>query len=242
MDLETLLRFAGQLGLTATTAALFAWGAFQWFGKKWLEGQLAQGLERFKHQQNQEIERLRYRISALMDRTTKLHQHEFEVLPGLWARIGDAVGSAQWVVSRLQSVPGLDRMSPEVLEEFFEEVNLTPRQRDDLRAVPVNERNAEYLRLTFWRKMTAARNDSAELNNFLLAQGIFIQPELKAKVRDLLSLIDAALSEREADQRQPQLGPGRFAKGDHFLTAGIALLNEIEADVQARLWDANKLD
>lgn len=242
MNAETIFGFVGQLGLTAAAAALFAWSAFRWLGSNWMESQFARRLERFKHEQTQEIERLRFRINALMDRTAKLHQHEFEVLPGLWARMGDAVGSTQWVVSRLQSIPGLDRMPPEVLEEFFDEVNLNQRQRNELRALPAEERNEEYLRIMFWRKLTTARNDSTELNNYLLAHGIFIPTELKAKVRQLLSMIDSALSEREADYRLPQPGPGRYARGDHFLTAGVALLHEMEADVQTRLWDANKLD
>jgi len=242
MNLETILRLVAQLGVTATAAALFAWGAFRWFGKSWLETQFAQRLERFKHEQNQEIERLRFRINALMDRTAKLHQHEFEVLPGLWARIGDAVGSAQWVVSRMQTVPGLDRMNPEGLEEFFEEVGLTSRQRNELRALPSDQINDEYTKMRFWTRLMNAKNDSAELNNYMLSQGIFMQSDLKAKVKVLLSIIDAALQERELDQRNPQVGPGRFARADHFHTTGIALLNEIEADVQSRLWDANKLD
>ena len=32
--------------------------------------------KRLRYDQNQEIERLRYRINALMDRTAKLHQYE----------------------------------------------------------------------------------------------------------------------------------------------------------------------
>ena len=69
------------LGITATAMVAAAYAFFQFLGRRWLEARFAERLEKFKHDQNQEIERLRYRINALMDRTTKLHQHEFEVLP-----------------------------------------------------------------------------------------------------------------------------------------------------------------
>jgi hypothetical protein len=77
MDLLALtLKWIASLGVTAGVGAAAGWAAFQFFGKTWLEGHFAQRLEKFKHDQNQEIERLRYRINALMDRTTNLHQHE----------------------------------------------------------------------------------------------------------------------------------------------------------------------
>lgn len=242
MELQAILDFLTQLGVTASATLLFAWVGFRWFGSKWLEAQFSERLERFKHEQNQEIERLRFRINALMDRTTKLHQHEFEVLPGLWSRIGNAFGAAQWVVSRNQSRPGLDRMPPDVLEDFFEEVDLPSRQRDEIRALPDDEKNGRYETIRFWRQLTLAKNEVGELNNYLLDKGIFIHTDLKLKVREMMKMIDAALAEREADHRNPVLGLGRFAQGDHLQSRGLVMLNEIEADVQSRLWDASKLD
>lgn len=75
------------LGITGGLAATIAYGAFQFLAKKWLDERFTERLETFKHAQNQEMERLRYRINALFDRTTKLHQHEFDVLPEVWEKI-----------------------------------------------------------------------------------------------------------------------------------------------------------
>ena len=81
MDLITLaLKWIAGLGITASVAAAAAYAAFQFLGKPWLDARFAERLEKFKHDQNQEIERLRYRINDfVMDRTTQPHQHEFEV-------------------------------------------------------------------------------------------------------------------------------------------------------------------
>src|SRR5271154_6132179 len=80
-----------QLITVAGGGAIIGFALFQWLGKKWLETRFAKNLELFKHEQSQEIERLRYRINALMDRTTKLHQHEFEVIPEVWDKLGTAM-------------------------------------------------------------------------------------------------------------------------------------------------------
>jgi hypothetical protein len=97
------------IGLTAAIAAGGAYAAFQFLGQKWLEARFAERLEKFKHDQSQEIERLRYRINALMDRTSKLHQHEFEALPEIWERLTIALSASTNFTSRLQSYPALQK-------------------------------------------------------------------------------------------------------------------------------------
>ena len=51
-----------------------------------------------------------------------------------------------------------------------------------------------------------------------------------------------AFRERELDEQSPMPGEGRFAKGDRLHREGPGELQAIEKDVQARLWEANKLD
>jgi hypothetical protein len=48
---------------------------------KWIETRFSERLEAFKHQQNQEIEHLHFRINTMMDWNVKLHQREFDILP-----------------------------------------------------------------------------------------------------------------------------------------------------------------
>jgi hypothetical protein len=72
--------------------------------------------------------------------------------------------------------------------------------------------------------------------------GIFIQPELKEKIRALSNMMYDAIRERQLDAEDPVLGEGRFAKGDRLQSEGPDQLQAIEKEVQARLWEANKLD
>ena len=121
------------LGITATAVVAAAYAVFQFLGKRWLEARFAERLERFKHDQNQEIERLRYRINALMDRTTKLHQHEFEVLPEIWDKLGIAFSATSNFTSRMASYPDLDQMGEAQFSEFLAACELFGWQKDELR-------------------------------------------------------------------------------------------------------------
>ena len=68
-----------------------------------------------------------------MDRTVKLHQKEFDVLPESWGKLSDAHGVVTAVTSALQQYPDLDRMSAPHLEEFLTDSPLMNWQTDEIR-------------------------------------------------------------------------------------------------------------
>jgi hypothetical protein len=241
MDLiELALKWIAGLGITAGVAGGAGYTAFQFFGKKWLDAHFAERLEKFRHEQNQEIERLRYRVNALMDRTAKLHQHEFEVLPEVWSRLGIAFTAATDFTSRLVSYPDLDSMQSAQFSEFIGKSELPDWQKEELREC--KDRNDRYQEMIFWHRLQKVVDCHAEFHNYFISKGIFIQLDLKEKIRDLSNMMYDAFNERAFDQRNPILGEGRFAKGDLLQREGLGKLQAIEADVQARLWHANKLD
>lgn len=229
----TLLSSLGATGL--------AWLAFQWLGKRWLESQFAERLERFKHVQNEEIERLRFRINALMDRTTKLHQHEFEVLPKVWDLLGNATAIALGFTSRFQRFPDLGSMHEPMFLGFLARLEFEPWQIDELQSSKVGDRDAKYQDMDFWRALGDATNAHAELQNYFHANGIFIQPEIKAKILSMSKMIKAALIERQDDKYNQILGEGRFEKGDFLQRNAESGLEDIERSVQLRLWEANSI-
>jgi len=78
---DKIIKFIIEVITVGGGATAIAYGAFTWFGKKWLEGEFAERLKAFKHQQNLQLEQYRYGIKALFSRITKIHEKEFEVLP-----------------------------------------------------------------------------------------------------------------------------------------------------------------
>jgi hypothetical protein len=163
VDLVALtFKWIASLGITATVAAAAAaaYATFQFLGKKWLDAHFAVRLEKFKHDQNQEIERLRYRINALMDRTTKLHQHEFEVLPEVWHKLGIAFTAASNFTSRTTSYPDLDRMSEPQYTEFLASSELLSWQKEEL--LKAGNRNNLYQKMIFWHRLHDVKSAHAD--------------------------------------------------------------------------------
>ena len=67
-----------------------------------------------------------------MDRTVKLHQREFDVLPQVWSLFNDAY----WQISSFmgfKSYPDVNRMSDVQLEELLRNSSMAQWQKDELK-------------------------------------------------------------------------------------------------------------
>jgi hypothetical protein len=105
----------------------FLFGLFKLLGEKWLNAKFEERLATFKHAQQQEIEHLRFRINALMDRTTKLHQRQFDALPEAWGRLVDAFEKTNSLWFRFD--PNLDEMKDSQLDAFLSKTPLQDWER-----------------------------------------------------------------------------------------------------------------
>src|SRR5258706_7575844 len=85
--LSNLLATIGAVVIGAGAVGAFAWWLFRLFSEKWLNSKFEERLAAYKHEQQKELEHLKFEINAQMDRATKLHQREFEALPEAWARL-----------------------------------------------------------------------------------------------------------------------------------------------------------
>jgi hypothetical protein len=65
---------------------------------------------------------------------------------------------------------------------------------------------------------------------------------LKERIRALSNMMYDAFRERELYEEVPVQGGLQFVKGDRLRREGLGELEAIQKDVQARLWEANKLD
>src|SRR5258708_27369237 len=108
--LSNLLATIGAVVIGAGAVGGFAWWLFRAFSEKWLNAKFEERLAAYKHEQQKELEHLKFSINAQMDRATKLHQKEFEALPEAWARLMDAYGIMRGLVSRVQSTPDVSAM------------------------------------------------------------------------------------------------------------------------------------
>jgi len=97
--------------------AAIAYGLFRLLSEKWLTAKFEERLAAYRHAQQRELEHLRFEINKLMDRSVKLHQREFEVLPLAWSLFNDAY----WQVNGIYGFkmrPDLNAMSEANFEEW----------------------------------------------------------------------------------------------------------------------------
>jgi len=229
-----------RLIMTALATTGLALWAFKLLGEKWLTAKFSERLEAYKHAQQKELERLKFNISALMDRTTKLHQYEFDVLPQLWGLLYDAFGHSIQLISPLQTYPDLDRMEHNQLVEFMETCELYKWEKAKL--LDMKSKNDEYFKMIFWHKLSKTTKSVIGFNDYYVKNGIFIQTDLKTHFDELRDLMFAALDERRFEKSYGVPREGRYEKSDHLRKDGQTKLDEIGRLVQNRLWNARTLD
>ena len=190
-----ILATIGGVILGGGGAVGLAYWLFKVFGEKWLSAKFEERLAEFKHAQQKEIEQLRFKINALMDRTVKLHQREFDVLPEAWSRLNDAFSHVIGFSSRLQSYPDLNRFSADQLDEFLNNSRLQDWEKTELKAA--KDRTQYFIKRIFWHRLSDARAACKEHHAYLKKSGIFILAETREKFYELDALMWDALTESE---------------------------------------------
>src|SRR6266850_1349206 len=222
------------LGIAATAGGIIvviAYQVFKRFGVSWLDVKFAERLASFQHEQQKELEQLRFQISALLDRATKLHQREFEVLPDAWAKLNDAYWQVTAFVSPLQQYPDLNSMPDMQFQEFVPGCDLKDWEKQELLAASKRERNEYYIGHVFWPRLRAAQSCLRESHIFLSKNGIFLPTVIKAMFDQVDGLLWEALTEHEWNERD-KVVPRDRVKTQALREKGAQLLKELESMVQ----------
>jgi hypothetical protein len=186
---KEVIAWLAKLGVT-TVAVL---GVLRVVGQKWIDQQMSVRLEKFKAEQQTELERLKHR---LVSRISKIHEKEFEVLPKAWLMLNDLHGSVVLALDlTMKTYPDFRQLTPEQFEEF---VMAPPASR--LSAVQKQElRDATDRRKYFIKAMAGIYLDDAHekqrlFQNYLIEHRIFMNDELREKFGAAQSALLNALS------------------------------------------------
>jgi hypothetical protein len=223
----------GILGIGTVSTVTYA--LFKLFSEKWLTAKFDERLASYKHQQQKELEELRFKISGLLDRTTKLYQREFEVLPEAWGKLVITHGNVQGLVAAFQQYPDLNRMSSEQLEEFVDKSALQQWQKDELRKT--SDKTEYYQSASRWTRYWEVRELFRDYFTHQRKNGIFIRNEIKDGFKAVSDLIHAALIEYEFELQNGN-GFRQWDARTKFSKESDNLLDLLEKVVQQRLWDS----
>jgi hypothetical protein len=209
---DFLLKAAGIVVVAGGGGAALILGPLRYLADKWLTSKFNQRLEQFKHAQQVEMENLRFKINSLFDRTTKLHQREFEVVPTAWGMLVECKNQVSALLAAYQQYPNLDRMTAAQLDEFLEGSLLAKWQRDELKVAP--KKVDYYIDAVFYHRYDQARAACRDAHVYVLKNGIFMPSDMKEKFDKISDLVWSALAEHHmnhSEKPMPRLKEARDA-------------------------------
>lgn len=171
------------------------------------------------------MENLRFKINSLFDRTTRLHQREFEVVPTAWALLVECKNRLSAFITTFQRYPDLDRMTGPQLDEFLEDSFLAKWQRDEIKVTA--KKVDYYIKAIFFHRAYEACAACREQHIYVLKNGILMPRDMKEKFDKISDLVWKALIEHEAnesDKPRPRLKVAR----DALENEGDALRKSLE--------------
>lgn len=236
--MDVFTNIAAAIGAIVTVGGGAAWIAYSIFkalGEKWLEQKFATQLEAFKHEQQKEMEQVRYSVNSLFDRAVRLHQAEFEVVPEAWALMQDAHRQASYFLSPGRMLPDLNRMQQVRLDETLASSRLREWEKDELRNA--TDKNSYYAKAMFWYELHDARLAQRTFETYLAKKGVFMSPELEARFTQICEIIRGAIIEKEV---------GGESKFDYYKDTdntmlrkqGPGIIKNLRQMVRGTLWDS----
>lgn len=234
--INQVLSYIGAVVIGGGALVTVVWQAFKHLSVKWLDARFDERLQKLRHDHNQEIEHLRFRISALLDRATKLHEREFEVLPKAWAKLNEAYWYVSAFVSSMQSYPDLDRMSEAQLNEFIDSCPLHGWQRAEV--IRAEEKTKLYQRHIFWHKLGEAQSKARDSHVYTAKNGIFVKQDIREKISKLNDLVWDALTQHQMNEEH-DFSPRNREKIGLLNAEGGPLIKDLEREIHNRLWPAS---
>ena len=192
---EIFFSTLGKIIAYGGSSVAIAYAAFTFFGKKWIENLFQKRLEIYKHEHAKEIEHLKYQINSLLNRVTKIHEKEFEVLPAAWNKLHDALEMISWFTSIFQQYPDLDRFSSNELSTFVTDCKLLEFQKNELLK---SENKTEYYKeKIFFHNLSEARKIYSEFHKYITRNRIFLSPDLRRNFQKVDGILWESLIKKE---------------------------------------------
>lgn len=193
-----MLSLIGEIVAYGGGAAIVAYLTFQFLGKTWIENQFARSLERHRHQQAIELQRLRAEIDSVLSGKLRLQEKEYETLPIAWDRLYDARSHVFSLLSPLQQYPDINRMNEEQLEEFLEKSELKNWQKNGIRKS--GDKSRTYVEYIFFHRLFYTREACRQFHVYVAKNAIFFPKEIKDLFEQASDLLWSATTSKEIGQ------------------------------------------
>ncbi|GJE41308.1 hypothetical protein [Methylobacterium soli] len=225
----------GVLGLLFALASVATYWAFKILSTKWLDARFNERLESYKHAQQRELEHLKFEINSLLDRTTKIHQLEFECLPEAWRQVTDAFFYGKELTLSFRSYADITKLVDAEAREVFARHEFSPGTINTILTSP--DRQQAYVYATDLKQYNIANEIVNKFRIHLRKYGIFIRPEIRSGFEKLEIIIAEAMTERMISFQK--LGKSdRWDRSERLHSEGDEAYKALEKAVQDRLWNS----
>lgn len=236
MDSEEIFTAIGKLTVfVVPVGAALIWLA-RIYIDRWISSRFQKQLDELKHTQNQEIEKLRAKTSAALNRIAQLHQHEFEVLPKAWDLLSVAYASTQTVLSAFQRIPDVQYRSIEELKVILDGSGFLEHEKDEIISADGLSRQDAYLKYHILQNLREALSNHSEFQRFIVLKGIFVEPVLQQKMLDLGALMWECLDEHRELSALPNGQLRDFQKNRDKWKNAAGMRDDIRNRISERLW------
>lgn len=239
MNVDWLIEEIGRLVAFLVAAGGLVFAFLKFGGEKLIEHQFNKSLEGVRAEQAKSLEQLRFDISASLDRTAKLHQFEFEVLPEAWSRLHIAGGTCYEAIKQNIRKVEVQFLTDEQLASVLENHEISELDSQNIKNLSGNDRQVAFDKALNFHRWKIAYRDYGEYNNYLLSHGIFIQVGLLEKLKSIAKLTHDAVVEYGHTLDSPALA-GQFSSNarDAFRANWSSMIGALETEVHSRLWNS----
>lgn len=192
----TFLEFLSSAGVSAVTAGAVVWGGAKAVASKWLDSRFTSRLEGVKLEGQRQLEAMRqehttfmerqkFERATLLDRSAKLNQREFEIIPDIWKNATEAHYAILKLISIFQAGNDIGRLSEPQFEAVLEKSRLEAWQKDEIRALDRFKRTTYYSDAEDWFRLQDANAALVGFNRASANGSIFLHPDTHIKFEEL---------------------------------------------------------
>ncbi|HUZ64535.1 MAG TPA: hypothetical protein VMU82_12615 [Acetobacteraceae bacterium] len=199
-------------------------------GEKFLNHHLERKLSALKHDQNEQIEKLKTKLAHLGDRGVRSNEREFRAIEAAWEHFLDAYGATMQCAIAYMQHPDFQGLSDIEARQYLESSDLSDRQRQAVMSEA--NRNKAFSRFIEINQISKAGLAIYNARNLIGKQAIFIPDDLLASFEAMMKRLSAAQIQRSIE---PQYGASGLNDATWLITNGESERTSLLAAVRERI-------
>jgi hypothetical protein len=233
---ETITQLIGNIALYAGGSVAVSYALFIFLGKHWIDNRFARDLEKYKREQESELEKLRLKINTLFNKVLKTQEREYDILPTLWSKLQKLRREVSIAVSVLKELPDLNIYDKESLERFIKDNEIPESVAKNLHTE--ENKIKVYNKYLDLKQMHKAHKAFDDFDEYYETNKIFLSTELKEKFSQIHTHLWSVWVDRKMSLDEINRPHDFWIEANKGMKEKvIPLLNEIEDLVQKHLYN-----